>query len=271
MTLPPPDPAFHWSAEPWGHALRCRPLAAIAQHAFTSKQLQLRPTTGADRSSAGSNDAYLLAWTQAAASVGAGVEQLRRVKQVHGNCVRVLKDGETGPDDAEQRPEADAMVANAAGVVLTVQVADCVPLLMADMRSGAVAAVHAGWRGTAANVAAAAVTAMSKAFDSRPFDLVAAIGPSIGPCCYEVGASVRDAFSAAGASTDQVARWFREGDGRPGLDLWAANRDQLEQAGLAPERIHVCGLCTKTHRAMFESYRVDGEQAGRIAALISVP
>src|SRR5687767_5228180 len=101
MTRPEPDPAFHWTVEPWGHALRCRPLERVAQHAFTTKQLQLRAQTP---------EAQAAAWTQAAASVGAGLEQLMRIKQVHGTTVRVLKKGHTGPADLARRPEADAQI-----------------------------------------------------------------------------------------------------------------------------------------------------------------
>jgi YfiH family protein len=263
MTLPTPDPAFHWSAEAWGHALRCRPLAAIAQHAFTTRQLQLRsggPRANPDR------------WTQAVATVGASLEQLIRVRQVHAAGVRVLKDGETGPAEAAAVPDGDAIVANATGYVLSVQVADCVPILMASAKDGVAAAVHAGWRGTCAGVARAAVESIRQAFDVRPSDLTVAIGPSIGVCCYEVGQSVADAFAAAGARDQQLARWFTAGgQGALRLDLWAANRDQLVAAGVREDRIHLSGLCTQTHSAVFESYRVDGQNAGRMLALVAVP
>jgi len=212
-----------------------------------------------------------VAWTQAAASVGAGLEHVVRVTQVHGAGVRVLKQGETGPGDVAERPAADAMVSNAPGLVLSVQVADCVPILMADPKTGVVAAVHAGWRGTCAGVARAAVEAMTREFDVRPADLVAAIGPSIGPCCYTVGRNVLDAFVAAGAGAGEISRWFVGNvDGPLQLDLWSANQDQLLRAGLRGDCVHLCRLCTKTHQEMFESYRVSGERAGRMAALIAV-
>lgn len=266
MTLPTPDPAFHWTAETWGYALRCRPLSAIAQHAFTSKQLRLRLPPG------GVDDRYRLAWTQAAASVGASLEHVMRVRQVHGHHVRVLRRGTVALTEAAAKPDADALVSNAPDFVLSVQVADCVPILMADRTSGAVAAVHAGWRGTCAGVAAAAVRAMAEQLDANPAELVVAIGPSIGPCCYQVGDNVLQAFQAAGTSAVAIARWFSHDDGGVRrLDLWRANHDQLARAGVPPAHIHVSGLCTRTHREMFESYRVDGEEAGRMAALIRVP
>jgi hypothetical protein len=260
MTLPSPDPAFHWTAETWGHALRCRPLAAIAQHAFTTKQLELR--TSAPHQAA--------AWTQAAASVGGRLEQLVRVKQVHGAVVHALRTDGPGRDIAE-RPEGDAIVSNAPGLILSVQVADCVPILLADAKAGAVAAVHAGWRGTCAGVARAAVDAMAREFAADPGDLVAAIGPGIGPCCYTVGQNVVDQFCDAGANDDELSRWFVRGDDASRLDLWTANRDQLIGAGVHDDRVFVARLCTLTHRDLFESYRADGERAGRMAALIAVP
>ena len=263
MTLPTPDPAFHWTAEAWGHTLRCKPLSAIAQHAFTTRQLQLRP---------GGPDANPDGWAQAVATVGAGLEQLIRVRQVHGASVRTLRQGETSAADVAALPDGDAIVSNAKGYVLSVQVADCVPILMASVKDGVAAAVHAGWRGTSAGVASAAVEAMTREFGVNPSDLTVAIGPSIGACCYEVGPSVLQSFSLAGARDEDLARWFsKTTDDSMRLDLWAVNRDQLVRAGVREDHLHTSRLCTQTHRDIFESYRVDGARAGRMLALIVVP
>ena len=263
MTLPTPDPAFHWTTEAWGHALRCRPLSAIAQHAFTTKQLQLRP---------GGPKTNPDGWTQAVATVGAGLEQLVRVRQVHAASVRVLKQGETGAADLAAVPDGDAIVSNASGYVLSVQVADCVPILMASGKDGVVAAVHAGWRGTCAGVARAAIDTLTRQFGVKPSDLTVAIGPSIGLCCYDVGPNVLDAFRTAGSGEEHLARWFTtNGGGSLRLDLWAANRDQLITAGVREDHLYISGLCTQTHSNIFESYRVDGQHAGRLLALIAVP
>ena len=213
-----------------------------------------------------------MAWTQAAASVGAGLEQVLRVHQKHGAVVRVIRRGETTATSAADRPDGDALVSNASSFVLAVQVADCVPILMADKKSGAVAAVHAGWRGTCAGVVNAAIAAMSREFGTDSRNLCAAIGPSIGPCCYEVGESVLDEFRLVGVPENYVKRWFSVVDGGSlRLDLQTANRDQLAAAGVREDDIYVCGLCTKTHSGVFESYRADGELAGRMAGLIRVP
>lgn len=203
---------------------------------------------------------------------GTEVERVMRVRQVHGQVVRVLRRGEVPADAHEQTPEADALVADAPGLVLAVQVADCVPLLMADARTGAAGAVHAGWRGTAAGIAATTVETLSREFGVRPHELVVAIGPSIGPCCYDVGPELPDAFWREGATDEQLAAWFsRDQNNALRLDLWAANRDQLIDAGVPAANIHLAHLCTKTHAHLFDSYRADGPNAGRMAALIRVP
>ena len=254
MSLPIPDPAFRWTVEPWGHALRCAPLEAMAQHLFTSTQLRLPDSDG---------------WAAAVASVGGSPAQLRRVKQVHGNVVRILARGDASHADA--RPDGDAVVSNIAGLVLAVLVADCVPILVADCVTGAAGAIHAGWRGTCARVGPAAVESMSREFGTDPADLVAAIGPSIGPDDYEVGDALIAAFQHAGHRAGDLARWFRRREARLSLDLWAANRDQLIGAGVQPGRISICGLSTLAHTGTFDSFRAEGARAGRMAALIATP
>src|SRR5829696_7108000 len=138
MTLPRPEATFHWTNEVWGHALRCRRLEAAAQHLFTSRQLPLP------------DDA---AWRAALASVGSTPDRLIRVKQVHGNVVRILTRRQVPEDATTHRPDGDAIVSNEPGLALAVMVADCVPILLCDPVGGAAAAIHAGWRGTCAKVA----------------------------------------------------------------------------------------------------------------------
>jgi polyphenol oxidase len=156
-------------------------------------------------------------------------------------------------------------------VAVGVRVADCVPILLAEDTGTAVAAIHAGWRGMAKRAAIAGIDALQKNFGIRPERLVAAVGPSIGPCCYEVGQTTRDTFHAAGHHDAILNRWFeRRHDGKYHLDLWRATRDQLEGAGILPANIHVAELCTKTHAAAFHSYRTDGERAGRLLGAIRI-
>lgn len=256
MSLPRPDAAFHWRHEPWGAALGCRGLDPHAQHLFTSKQLALPDPES---------------WRHALASVGSTPDRLMRVKQVHGNSVRVLKRGHVPDAASEQRPDGDALVSNESGLALAVMVADCVPILMVDPVAGAAAAVHAGWRGTCARVAVAAVETMEREFGSNPADLIAAIGPSVGPDDYVVGESVVEAFEQAGHDEHDLDRWFLRSFAKPHLDLWRANGDQLLASGVTDDHLYVCRLSTVSHPDVFDSFRVAGDRAGRMAGLIVVP
>jgi hypothetical protein len=147
---------------------------------------------------------------------------------------------------------------------------------MADRVRGVVAAVHAGWRGTAARAAGAAVEALGREFGTRPADLVAAIGPCIGGCCYEVGTELVDAFAAAGHERHLIDRWFiappppRPSREQPRLrfDVAGANRDQLVLAGVPEDQIHLSGLCTAMHLDVLTSYRAEKEKAGRQLGVI---
>jgi YfiH family protein len=138
---------------------------------------------------------------------------------------------------------------------------------MADERTGAVAAVHAGWRGLVAGAPTEGLRLLTREFGVRPADIVVAIGPSIGPCCYEVGSEVRDRFDDAWGPAS--VRWFERGPEKGlFLDLWRAAADQLADAAILPERIHVAQLCTAHHLELFHSYRAEGPRTGRLAGVI---
>lgn len=230
-------------------------------------------------------------WSRLAAVVGVETAQLATLTQVHGAHVVRVPEETTGPTAAGTWAEGDGLITDRPDLALAVKVADCVPILVADRRTGAVAAVHAGWRGTAASMASAAVRALIRAYGVRPSDVVAAIGPSIGPCCCEVGTDVCDRFLEAGTGPRELAEWFSvapkaaqvEGlglgyearstgrAGKPGklwLDTWRANADQLAAAGIPPGQVHISGLCTACFPALLHSYRVDGTASGRMAAVI---
>jgi YfiH family protein len=184
----------------------------------------------------------------------AGNGRLLLLKQVHG--VRVVE----APWDGT--PEADASIASSAGWLLGIKTADCLPVLLVDPGRRSVAAAHAGWRGTAAGVVARAVAALV-ARGSRPGDLLAALGPGIGPCCYEVGDELREAF---GPSAEP---FFRPGPrGRPHLDVRAANVRQLQEAGLRPDSLHHVADCTRCRADLYPSYRRDGKGAGRMISFV---
>jgi YfiH family protein len=275
MTLPQVPETFTWISHAWGSALRCRPLEKVAPHLFTTRQLQLSGET-AER--------------ELAAAVGAA--RLVMLTQVHGNRVVVVRErlgsgvkGEGWLSQEADRLEGDVLVSDDPDTAIAVRAADCVPLLMADRNRGVVAAVHAGWRGTAARAVVAAVDALGREFGTVPADLIVAIGPSIGPCCYEVGSELVDAFAAAGHERHLIQRWFAtpprrrgvftravgEAAGRLRLDVAGANRDQLILAGVNEEDIHTSGLCTAMHLDVLTSYRMEKELAGRLAAVIRRP
>ncbi len=177
--------------------------------------------------------------------------RLHLLAQVHG--ARVVE----APWDG--CPEGDAGVADAPGLLLGIETADCLPVLLVDPRRGAVAAVHAGWRGTAAGIAARAASALVGR-GSRPADLLAALGPAIGPCCYEVGEELRESFPE---------HLFRPGPrGRPHLDVRAANVGQLLEAGVSPARVHHVDECTRCRADLYPSWRRDGRGAGRMISFV---
>ena len=252
-----PSDGFEWTQEPWGAALRCAPLARFALHLFTTANLRLVDDQGE--------------WSAVAHRMGVDAANLRLIHQVHGTDVAVAR----VCNEAAPRPQADIVISDDPQVAIAVRVADCAPILLADRRLGVVGAAHAGWRGTARGAAARAVDSMTRTFGSHARDLIAAIGPCLGPCCGEVGPEVVDEFRAEGHEGHDVTRWFTTGgSGRPYLRLWGANRDQLKKAGIPEAQIHVAAICTKTHFSTFHSYRAQGRQAGRMAGIIrarSVP
>jgi YfiH family protein len=232
-----------------GLALHAAPLDSIAPHVFTTRERAFRgPAANAD-------------YAQLARYFGVPDSAIVTVSQVHGRAVLTVRPGEA----IEGPGEADAIVSFDPDRVIAVRVADCVPILIADRGGRAVAAIHAGWRGTCAGVAGEAVGVMKEA-GLDPGSLVAALGPSIGACCYQVDDRVRLAFLAM---TPDAAAWFTEdGPGRWRLDLWQANRDQLENAGLRPDDIHVSEVCTADHLDRCFSYRKEGSGTGRMMAAI---
>jgi polyphenol oxidase len=180
-----------------------------------------------------------------------------RVKQVHGaRAVRV--DAPCGPVE-----EADVVVSLAAGVAACISVADCVPVLLADPHTGAVAAVHAGWRGTLARAAAEAVRALAAEAGAPPARLLASVGPSIGPCCYEVSSDLARRFAA------EIGPAVVRDEDRPRLDLWSANAAILRAAGVLPDRVEVLRRCTSCEPATFFSHRRDAGRTGRQVAFIA--
>jgi YfiH family protein len=181
--------------------------------------------------------------------IPAAFSHLATLKQIHSSTC-VAAEGRCGI-----LGEGDALLENTPGAVVAVKTADCIPILLVDSRRRAVAAVHAGWRGAAARIAPHAVAAMQSRFASDPADLDAAIGPGIGPCCYQVGPEVAAQFG---------------GQGGGHLDLPAINRRQLAESGIPERHIYVSGLCTMCRAEEFHSFRRDKEAAGRMFSFAGI-
>jgi YfiH family protein len=213
---------------------------------------------------AGGHDGVTLAANVRVAAKALEVEASRLyvVTQVHGRDVTVVR-GNEDRDDVLAR-EADVVVTRASGVACGVKVADCVPVLVADRETGTVAAIHSGWQGTVAGVVGAGIAAVRREL-GRHGDLVAAVGPHIEACCFEVGDDVARRLEACAPGAPVV----REGRGaRPHVDLRRIVREQLRAAGLAEDAIDDVAGCTKCDAARFFSYRRDGERSGRLLSAI---
>jgi YfiH family protein len=213
------------------------------------------------------------------------------LRQIHSDLVYVVGAGDVGQGD--DAPQGDALVTREPRTILAVQTADCIPILFADTKQRAIAAIHSGWRGTAQRIAEKTLGRMRMEFGTRPEDIVAAIGPGIGACCYEVGHQVTREFAA---QFPNARDWFdgpfdllENGDGDsnwlpwltmrpPGhrppaptarLDLLAANRAILAGAGIPPARISTSDLCTACRPDLFFSYRRE-RNTGRMMAAIGI-
>jgi YfiH family protein len=195
-----------------------------------------------------------------AAALGFRREDLASPTQRHTAHVKRVGPGERGAICEG----CDTIITDAPGVPVLLRFADCTPILIYDPGHRAFALVHSGWRGTVQAAARVAVEALADAFGSRSRDLVAAIGPSIGPCCYEVGDDVTSAVRAAFDGADDLLP--QAASGRHHFDLWAANRRWLEQAGV--EQIETAGMCTACRTDEFYSYRRENGKTGHFGAVM---
>jgi YfiH family protein len=216
-------------------------------------------------------------------ALGADGLTLVTLRQIHSDVVQLFEAAPAGPCCG------DASATNRPGLMLVVQTADCVPILLIDPTNRAVAAVHAGWRGTLQRIVTKTIGTMHMQFGTEPADLLAAIGPSIGGCCYEVGTEVAAEFKS---QFPNASNWFdelRTGDepnplqwlsmSPPGhqpppknvlLDLRKANCAQLLDAGLRPQNITVSDLCTACRRDLLFSYRKEGAETGRLLSVVGI-
>ena len=197
-------------------------------------------------------------------ALGYGLEDIVTPNQIHGDkilCVDEKNRGRGSKNYSDSIPETDALITNTPDLPLMLCFADCVPVLFADVENVAVGIAHAGWKGTQKKIAAKTFQAMAETFGTKAENCFAAIAPSIGKCCYEIGNEVREQFDK---------EFVEERDGKIFLDLQAANKDQLLEVGLPEENIDVAGECTCCKSSWYYSYRAAQGQTGRIAAVIGV-
>lgn len=199
-------------------------------------------------------------------AIGAGGLRLVTARQIHSADVRTIHDE---ADALAEPAECDALATDEPSALLAVQTADCLPVLLADPRTGAFAAVHAGWRGTLGGIVARTVERMQQSFGSRPEELYAALGPAIGSCCFEVGPEVIEQFERKYDYTgDLVSR--RQPGGKAHLDLNGANIRQLRSGGLREDKILDCRLCTVCRNDLFFSYRLERGAEKPVGRLMGV-
>ncbi|HEY1901811.1 MAG TPA: peptidoglycan editing factor PgeF [Terracidiphilus sp.] len=247
-------------------------------------ELNLGFTAADDRETVARNRRLL-----AQAVTGDAATPLVTLRQIHSN---VLVLGYLECADHSTPCKGDGLITDEPGLLLGVQTADCIPVLVADRKRRAVAAFHAGWRGTVKRIVVSGVGRMRLEFGCRPEDLTAAIGPGVGACCYAVGDEVLSSFESQFAYADQLFHEVYDADPvrtrypmlfltqrAPGhspigpslhLDLIEANRRQLLDAGLNPKSIHVTGGCTGCHRELFFSHRGSQGYAGRMMSVIGI-
>ncbi|MGI8589112.1 MAG: polyphenol oxidase family protein [Chloroflexia bacterium] len=236
-------------------------------------------------------------WQAFTATLGIPAERMVAPQQIHGTIVAEVGDPDAGRGSmAGNRGVvgADALITRTPGLLLLTGCADCVPVFIYDPQTPAVGLAHAGWKGTAGRIAEATVAEMARAFGTDPAACVAVIGPSIGPCCYDVGGEVveaiRDAYPDAdgewygeppllvwsrrrAAWKDQLGlpRTEPETDEKPFLDLWNASRRALIDAGLPPENVWIEGICTAEMTDLFYSHRAEQGAAGRFVGFLGLP
>jgi len=215
--------------------------------------------------------------------LGAQRGELVTLRQVHSDVIHQIE------SPSAQALCGDALMTNRPGLLLAVQTADCVPILLVDTKNRAAAAVHAGWRGTLKRIAAKTLGRMRMAFGTRPRDVIAALGPAIGQCCYEVGPEVTRAFASQFVQAEDWFDPFETGEepnplqwlsmmppGHPApakksrLNLTAANTWQLTDAGVPPSQVVASPSCTACRADLMFSYRREGARTGRLMGVVGI-
>jgi len=196
--------------------------------------------------------------------LGLPFENIVTAKQTHSTNIRIITEEDIGKGVSRDSDieETDGLITNCRNIPLVVFYADCVPILLGDSVKGVVAAVHSGWRGTAEGIVSNAIKLMQEKFDCDTVNIRAAIGPSIGQCCFEVGEEVAVHFDKEFVKA--------RNDGKFMIDLWSVNKNLLLNSGVKDENIDVLGMCTMCNSDILYSYRCHGEKTGRMGAFIMI-
>lgn len=203
-------------------------------------------------------------------AIGADASKFTTCEQVHGSQIAVVSEKEIGAGAfslAESISKTDALVTNLRQVPLLLFYADCVPILLYDAKNKVIALVHAGWRGTVAEIAAKTIRVMQERFSSNPTDILAAIGPSVGSCCYEVDYKVLNCAQG-------YEQFFKPVKGKHGhylLNLWDYNAIVLQKAGILTEHLVFANICTAHNYELFFSYRAEEGKTGRMGVCLMLP
>ena len=269
------DAGFYWRELDGVRALICAPLENDGfTNGFSSRLGGVSPMREASLNLAGFNEdtaENILENRRRFLKLFAGEWGLAGCWQMHGTNVRVVNsvaEAKPAENSLGDTVYCDAIVSDARKILAGVKTADCVPLLIADPKSGSFAAVHAGWRGTFAGIVLYAIERMTQEYGAKPSDLRVAIGPAAASCCYEVGPEVIEGFKERFAYADELFVPTREGHGY--IDLLKANREQLIAAGVESKRIHTAPLCTMCRTDLFFSYRREKSIQGKVGRLMSV-
>ncbi|QEK11964.1 peptidoglycan editing factor PgeF [Crassaminicella thermophila] len=190
--------------------------------------------------------------------------------QVHGDNIKIVTEKDCGKGILKYSDiiGVDALITNIKNVALVTVYADCVPIFLLDPMKKVIALIHAGWRGTVSKIAKKVVKKMMEEFNSKPEECLAAIGPSIGKCCYEVDKGVIDKFNENFTNLDKFV--ISKGNNKYMLDLWEANKIVLKEIGILERNIIISGMCTMCNKEIFFSYRKANGITGRMAAIMEL-
>lgn len=246
----------------------------LVQHCFTSRiggvstgsnyALNLSFKTGDDKENVLEN------YRRVCDALNISVHDLVLSDQVHGDRIKVVTEEDRGKGIvvASDVKEIDALITNRRNIGLVTLYADCVPIFLLDPKQKVIALAHAGWKGTMMKIGAKVVRKMTEEFQTNPKDCLAAIGPSIGKCCYEVDQQVVEKFNEKFTNPSKFA--ISKGDNKYMLDLWQANRSILEEIGILERNITVGEICTQCNHEILFSYRADQGRTGRMAAILQL-